>query len=73
MSKTNENLKVFRVQDIRICLKINFKKITSLRLGIREDEKVKLVTKRLVRSTASLTLAALLIKTAVAVIMLKVE
>ena len=42
MSKMNELLEVLRVRGARIGLKINVKKTKSLRLGISEDEKVKL-------------------------------
>ena len=58
---------------LEIGLKINVKKTKSLRLGISEDEKVTLVTKRLIRLGASLTLVVLLVKTVGAVKMLKVE
>ena len=42
MSKMNELSEVLQVQGARISLKINVKKTKSLRLGISEDEKVKL-------------------------------
>ena len=42
VSKMNELLEVLRVQDSRIGLKINVRKTKSLRLGISEDERVKL-------------------------------
>ena len=42
LSKMNEFLEVLRVRGARIGLKINVKKIKSLRLGISEDEKVTL-------------------------------
>ena len=61
---------MFRVLELE--LKINFKKTKSLRLGISENEKVMLVTKRLIRVAVSPTLAVLLVKTVGAVKMLKV-
>ena len=42
MSKINELLGVLRVQGARIGLKIDVKKTKALRLGISEDEKVRL-------------------------------
>ena len=72
VSKRNKLLEVLRVQGTRIGLEINVKKTKSLRLGISEDERVTLGNERLIRSAASLTLVALLVKTVRAVKMLKV-
>ena len=72
-SKMNKHLNVIRFQCARIGLKINVKKIKSLRLGISEDETRRWVTKRLIRWTASLILVVLLAKMVGAVKMLKVE
>ena len=50
----NELLEVLRIQGSRIGLKINFKRTKSLRLGISEDEKATLGSKRLIGWVASL-------------------
>ena len=42
VTKMNELLKVLRVQEARIGLRIDVKKTKSLRLGISEDEKLTL-------------------------------
>ena len=46
VSKMNEVLEILRVQGARIGFKINVKKTMSLRLGIREDEKVTLCNEK---------------------------
>ena len=55
-NKVCKILDVLQVQGARIALKINVKKTKSLGLGISEDKRV---TKRLIRSAASLTLVVL--------------
>ena len=73
IGKINELLEVLRFLNAKIGLKINVKKIKSLRLGRSKDENVTLIVKRLIRWAASLNLVVLLVKTVGAVKMLKVE
>ena len=42
----NELLELLQVEGVRICLKSNIKKTKSLRIGIKEDEKVTLSNKK---------------------------
>ena len=75
LSKMNEFLQVLRVQAARIGLKINVKKTKSLRIGISEDEKLKLGNKKIdqVDSFTYLCSRLLLVKMVGAVKMSKVE
>ena len=73
LNKMIELLDVLWVQGARIGLKINFKKTTSLRLGINEDEKVKLGNEKIDQVGSFAYLVVLLVKTVGAVKMLKEE
>ena len=54
-------MEVLRVQGARMGLKINLKEAKSLRLGMSEDEKVMLVSEKLIRLITSLILVVLLV------------
>ena len=73
VSKINEFLEVWRVQGVSISLKIDVKKTKSLKLGQVKMKLSRLVTKRLIKWTASLTCVVLLIKTVGPMKMIKIE